>query len=276
MKRMRIVGLCLLAVFAFSAIAASAQASPEMGSCVKLAKAKGKYANAGCTELFLKKGKPASKGAYEWTPGAPPSCIAQKKGEYTDAACTTKSVKAHKGGFEKEPGPGFTAAGGTATLKTPAFGAPVVCAKSTGTGQITGITTVEEQFTFEGCETSAKKCTSAGETSGKIQTPVLAGTLSSPKAGEASTAFESKTGPSGLSSEFNCEGPQIRTFGYVSGEDFPLNVTSTTGSEKFENGLGEQDLQTELNAGSGWLGPAPSLEETSGSNTYATAVEIRL
>jgi hypothetical protein len=273
---MRIVGLCLLAVFAFSAIAASAQASPEIGSCVKLAKAKGKYADAGCTTLFLKKGKPASKGAYEWTPGAPPSCIAQKKGEYTDAACTTKSVKAHKGGFEKEPGPGFTAAGGGATLKTPAFGAPVVCEKSKGTGTITGTTSVEEQFTFEGCETSAKKCTTVGQAAGVIQTPVLQGTLSSPKAGEASTSFVNKAGPSFYSSEFGCEGPLIRTKGFVSGEDHPLNVTSTTGSETFANGVGVQALETELNAGAGWLGPAPSLEETSGTNTYATAVEIRL
>ena len=63
MKRIRVIGLALVAVFAVTAIAAaSASAEPqgEFGRCV--AKTGGKYANSGCTTA-------STKGKYEWVPG---------------------------------------------------------------------------------------------------------------------------------------------------------------------------------------------------------------
>ncbi len=65
MRHVRMLGLCLVAVFAIGAIAASGASAglPEFGQCV--AKAGGKYANEGCTEK-AKKGT----GKFEWRKAA--------------------------------------------------------------------------------------------------------------------------------------------------------------------------------------------------------------
>src|SRR4030081_2190263 len=105
MRRTRIVGLCLLAALAVSAMAAaSASAKLEFGQCRQLNKGTvpaakhGAYADGTCTKLFEKKGKPVAKGNFEWYPGPAQTCYAEKKGgEYTDAGCTAKSSKPKKG-----------------------------------------------------------------------------------------------------------------------------------------------------------------------------------
>ncbi len=65
MRHVRMLGLCLVAVFAIAAIAATSAsaAKPEWGQCYE--KAGGKYANAGCTTK-AKKGA----GAFEWRKGS--------------------------------------------------------------------------------------------------------------------------------------------------------------------------------------------------------------
>ena len=64
MRHVRMLGLCLVAVFAIAAVAATAASasSPEWGQCY--AKAGGKYANSNCTQK-AKKGA----GTYEWRKG---------------------------------------------------------------------------------------------------------------------------------------------------------------------------------------------------------------
>jgi len=64
MKRVRIVGLCLAAMFAFALVAtsASAETPPEVGRCIK--KAGGKFRTSGCTILA----KEASEQKFEWYP----------------------------------------------------------------------------------------------------------------------------------------------------------------------------------------------------------------
>jgi hypothetical protein len=58
------IGLCLVAVFAIAAVAAtSASALPEWGKCT--AKAGGKYLDSNCT----KKGSLKNPGSFEWTKG---------------------------------------------------------------------------------------------------------------------------------------------------------------------------------------------------------------
>ena len=76
MRHLKMIGLCLVAVFALGAVAASAAQAegPEWGRCVKLAKNKGKYKDANCQELEGKtngKGefKAKAKGVYEWVGG---------------------------------------------------------------------------------------------------------------------------------------------------------------------------------------------------------------
>jgi hypothetical protein len=66
MRHLRMVGVCLVAVFAMTAIAAtSASALPEFGQCYVQAKHEGKYANAGCT-VKAKKVSEKFTGGFEW------------------------------------------------------------------------------------------------------------------------------------------------------------------------------------------------------------------
>lgn len=115
MKHIKLIGACLVAVFALVAIAAgsaSAAEAPEWGHCVKLAKNKGKYKDANCTELEGKtngKGvfKAKAKGFYEWVGGADTTCYPEpaKKGKYKNAGCTELEGKTKKGVFvPKEKG----------------------------------------------------------------------------------------------------------------------------------------------------------------------------
>ena len=91
MKRMRIVGLCLVAAFALSAIGVgSASALPEIGRCVS--KAGGKYTDGNCT----KTGKP---GTFEFVKGAEKLKFTSAGGEGklqgatgTEIKCTTQSA----------------------------------------------------------------------------------------------------------------------------------------------------------------------------------------
>lgn len=106
------LGLCLVAVFALTAAVAvsvaQAEEQPEWGRCVKLAKNKGKYKDANCTELEGKtngKGvfKAKAKGAYEWYGNADTTCYREpaKKGKYKNSTCTELEGKTNKKGVFK-------------------------------------------------------------------------------------------------------------------------------------------------------------------------------
>jgi hypothetical protein len=49
-------------------------------------------------------------------PRAAAVCYAKKKGQYSNASCTTKSSKPHKGKYETTGGPKFTSEGGASLL----------------------------------------------------------------------------------------------------------------------------------------------------------------
>ncbi|MGH2865799.1 MAG: hypothetical protein ACRDJX_11205 [Solirubrobacteraceae bacterium] len=106
-----------MAVFAFAAVSAvsASAAAPEWGHCV--AKKKGRYADANCQHLDLKKGK--ADGSHEWIPGGGAACYATKHGRYANAACTVSGLKKGKpkGKFEKTGGGAFTAKSGAAILQ---------------------------------------------------------------------------------------------------------------------------------------------------------------
>ncbi len=134
MKHVKLIGLCLVAVFALGGLVASvAQAEgPEWGRCLHIDPAKGKeikkgnYEDANCqTEATkLKKGVPvpSHKGHYEWYGGAKTLC--EKKAtstfKYKDNACTEiaekKGVPDNKGKYELGPGQKFSAVGGAGVL----------------------------------------------------------------------------------------------------------------------------------------------------------------
>jgi hypothetical protein len=194
MRRIRIVGLCLVAAFAFSALVASAAqaAGPEWGRCV--AQKKGEYTEGNCQTKSAK----AHKGKFEWKPGAPTGCEPQKKGEYTNETCTSKSAKKHKGHFEKTAGPRFTSAGGHGVLTTDydacqetdiepvcqevivdKLNAYVECASETGSGEESGLNGLKNiQVTFKSCYFAGSiECNTTGANEGEIKTTQLEGEL---------------------------------------------------------------------------------------------------
>jgi hypothetical protein len=283
MKRIKIVGLCLVAVLALVAIAsasASAQTA-EYGQC--LAKKKGNYSNSNCTAS-----DPAA-GQFEWYHGGP-TCVAKKHAKYTTHACTTLA-KPHKGKFEKEPGVKFTATSGPGSLESPVLSGPVTCKKATGSGEITGAKTGVVTTVFEECEGSLEKCTSPGEPTGDIETPpnrieLIANpetrfdfynkTNVGPVFGRSWDVFTPEP-PAKYSSEFQCGvAGELRTFNEVGGEARPTNTASNTGTTEFGLGVGLDSLITESNVGLGWSGAAHSILNNDSTITYEAKVEVRV
>jgi len=137
MKRIRIVGLCLVAMVAVSgagsASALAAQEAPEFGRCIKQATKAYIYNNKGCTQLSS-----GDVGKYEWFPG-----VVNRK---------------------------FTSTGNGATFKTVGNSSLIQCAGTTSTtGEYTGATTPyrlehEVVMTFTDCETNGHACPGAVST----------------------------------------------------------------------------------------------------------------
>jgi len=146
MRRIRIVGLCLVAVFAMSAIAsatASAEA-PEMGQCLKKkVKSLPGYTTSKCTVEATE----VAKGSFEWVPGA----IAGKNT--------------------------FSTTGGVATLLT-TKGESVTCESEESTGEyLTTANNKEESttVTFKKCSSGGLTCTTEGKAAGELVTKPLIG-----------------------------------------------------------------------------------------------------
>jgi hypothetical protein len=130
-RHVRMLGLCLVALFALTAVAAVGSASaanPEWGACIEAKK--GHYEDSSCTKEKFKESKGVKKysGKYEWKAGAPaaPECIAKKHGNYLTSACNTEKEKKGvpeegKGKYEKD-GPKFTGKGGAGVLKGYLYG----------------------------------------------------------------------------------------------------------------------------------------------------------
>jgi hypothetical protein len=174
MKRLEIVGLCTLAVLATGALAASAAQAAGAEYGQCVEQKKGEYTEANCAT----KSKVAKKGKFEFVAGPSPTCVAQAKGEYTDSACAVKSKVEHKGKFEKKPGAGFSLTGGAASIEVPGI-ATVECSSSNGAGAVIGVKSSELAMTFEGCHFIGHTniCTSEGEPAGDVTTLPLLGTL---------------------------------------------------------------------------------------------------
>jgi hypothetical protein len=196
MKRMRIMGLCLVAVFALTIVAASsASAAPTFYECAKVS---GGTFEKGC-------GKEGGKGGYALQPG---------RGKN----------KAFKG------------KGGSAVLTTPAVGGEVKCGSSKDEGFVSSSFTGQEKVKviFGKCTSLGKNCSSAGAKKGEIKTNPLEGTLgyiskTGPKVGV------SLKGEGGLdSADFTCEGLIIETKAAVIGEiTGDINVFSKEATDSF-------------------------------------------
>jgi hypothetical protein len=190
MKRIRIAGLCLVAVFALSAVVASGASAAEMPVfkvCKKVAKGTGEFGSKTCT---------GAKGTGEYS-----------LGEWNE-------------GKEKEPKLKGKNGASTLTSYIKGFGivGAVTCAKAKSEGHVTGSDTESVIVTFEKCESSKESCSSPGETKGKIKTFNLLGLLiliskEPPVVG----VLIAGGGPGGKSAEFSCGAEKISTVGSVDG-----------------------------------------------------------
>jgi len=187
---MRIMGLCLVAVFAVTAFAASsAFGAAEIGRCVSQP-GTGKYKNAACTE---KAGKLVGEKLFEF-----------KKGAASEAESST----------------GFTSAGGEGTLETES-GTKITCKTQSASGkydQDTGaIKEVEGVVaTFKECELPLlhASCKTVGAEEGEIKTHKLKGPLGyisgektkTPVVGQELTPEKAKD----KFAEFECAGGAVK------------------------------------------------------------------
>jgi hypothetical protein len=246
MRRFKIVGLCLIAVFAVTAFASSAASAalPEFKVCAKA----------------VKVGKTTPTG------------------EFSDKSCT---VKAAGGKYLLESGLGKKTAIKTkskaAILETPGAGT-VECKSSKSGGNTAG--TKEETgviVEFKTCTSIGKKCNSPGAKAGTIKTNALHGVLGYLSKSPLKVGIALSPEKSGaFDAEFNCEGLGVQTFGTVIGQvTGDINVISKAsvltlaapkeGQQEFTNfeggAKGEDELKTEFNLGSGF-GPPGGLSSS--------------
>jgi dienelactone hydrolase len=121
MKRIGMVGLCLAAVLAMSAVvvASASAAAPEYGRCLKAEKI-GKVYNGGYTNSSCTTASESKTGKYEWFPG-----VVKNK---------------------------MTTSGGKALLETVDH-LEVACTSETSVGEFNGAKEVKDTVvTFKGCE----------------------------------------------------------------------------------------------------------------------------
>jgi hypothetical protein len=204
MRLSRLVGLCLVAVFAASAAtAASALAleAPEMGRCV--AKAGGKFTSSLCTKEVV-----APKvGKFEWEPGA----VKNK----------------------------FTGAGGVGTLET-VKKVTVKCKTEASSGEFTSAKTVGNvAVTFRECESTGFKCKTAGAAEGEIVVNLLAGTLRWENSTKTKVAIDLVPQSGELFVEFQCGPATAKVKGSVM-TNVPVDVVKTQFELKFTAKTGKQ------------------------------------
>jgi hypothetical protein len=156
MKRIRIVGLCLVAAFAMSAVVvASASATPNVprsGRC--LAHAKGKFSDSNCKTLA----KEALQEKFEFYPTKGPADNGEEK-----AGVKIKYKSEAVGTLEKP----IVLTGTGEKLHTET---KVECKKQTSDGeQLNAFEASAEHIVYTGCESSKVPCSSAGAASGEIK-----------------------------------------------------------------------------------------------------------
>lgn len=194
MRSIKVIGLCLAAVFALSAIvaASASAAAPEYKACVKASKVNKKY-----TGTFSNK-------------------------ECTDAAAEGKYELA-----EVTPGTTFTGKAKTGVLNSynplennKSVG-KIECKKASELGEIINAKQAVQEVTFSKCTTEggSVKCGSPAA-SGEIHTSAIVSTLvwlNSAKTKPGSIEYSTE-GPEHPQAEFECATIKVRTYGALLGE----------------------------------------------------------
>ena len=277
MRRVRIVGLCLVAVLACGAMLASAAQAAEVGECLKLAKVEGvfhgKYVDKSCqvaaTPLQEAEGK---HNKYEWSPGV----------SAANASFTGKGQSAEKVG---------------------AAGTIACSAKSKLTGEWTGPKTAREQIAFDGCAFKGaivSECHTPGQEPYVIATSHLQVSLighgetglggAEPAEGEVWSQLLEEPGV--YWSEWGCSNAKppyepiirVRESGSLSGVFTPASINLMGRKTTIEfNGVlgespgnfGEQDLVSEASIGGGPWEPAGAAVLKATVSTKGGKVEIK-
>jgi hypothetical protein len=278
MKRIKMIGLCVVAACGLAALAGASTASAAKFSvCVPSKHAV--YANSTCTEVAMKKGVPSGKGKFEKVEAG--TCVPAKHSVYEDAACSKvamkKGVPSGKGKFEK--------AGGTAKVtgahaELVSAAGTIECSSSSGTETFTGGKSLTAVTIFKGCETKGAKCQNTA-TAGEIATFELIGKLVEPAAGKASinlTGNGNDGKKAGLLAEFGCTGvAAVRVSGGpLGGKISPVNTWGTSSTTTFEKEV-EQGLTAEF--GPAGFPPAETLvlpSEQIGAVTAVTALPVNV
>jgi hypothetical protein len=190
MRRLRIIGLCVVALLALGAVAASAAMAedPAIYECAKAAKEGKTY-----------------------------------KGHYSSKKCEASSYHAEGGQkyelqeWNKAKPKAFKGKGGGANLEIEGVGG-VTCTKSSNTGQFTGgksagkITAI-----FTGCLLHSDPCTSAGAKSGEVKTKALDGVVGWISKAKEEVGVELKAEAGLYEAEFVCGELNLRVSGAVIG-----------------------------------------------------------
>jgi hypothetical protein len=227
MRRIKMMGLCLVAVFAIAAVAVSSASAalPEYKVCAKAEKVgkvyNGKYNDKLCTS---ENGK--SEGKYElkgWE-AAKKFALKGKNGVSTLDSYIPES--------ESEPWKGGTVAG------------VVTCKSGKSAGEITGPKTATITVEFKTCTSEGHKCTSPGQKAGVIKTKLLSATLGYINKEAKTVGSDVEAADKGVSAEFSCEVLEIVTVGSVIGVNSGnINKISKEGTQTFNvNAKGGQEV----------------------------------
>jgi hypothetical protein len=258
MRKIRIIGMAFVAVFAMSAMVASAAQAGEYFHCAEVAK--GKWLNAKCTE--------AGAGKFEKVagPGARPGYTS------TDKTAT------------------LTSAGGTITC-TASTDKGRITGTKTDTDKVTftGCTTKVGEETVA-CQNIGTETKPAPE--GVINTYLLDSKLidhgekglsgKEPASGEVWNEFVSSEHEP-YQAEYECGGKGtglgewFRVSGSLSGVVTPVNTMSLTSTTTFTAAGGEQDLLVadSTNHGMTWSVPIAATEVTTATTTFEEVYEVR-
>jgi hypothetical protein len=212
MKRLGILTLCVITVFALTAVATATDELPEIGRCVKIAgTATHKWANASCT--IRSEGE--NTGKYEWDPGPGPK-------------------------------PGFTSTAEATELETVAK-SKVKCSAATAKGEFTGPKSDAATIIFTGCEYGTAPglpCQTPGSQEGEVATSRLEGALGYISGGgtaKPSVGMRLSPAPGMPFASVECGGVTLTLAGSVIGTIAgSVNKMSQTSSLKFRQGKGKQ------------------------------------
>jgi hypothetical protein len=224
---MRLIGACLIAAVALSALAvASASAfvrePPEVGRCIK--HTGGHWKDGGCKTAA----KVSSEQKFEWYPAY---------GEAENGE-TKLAEKVKFKSVSKE---------GTLIQLTTVGGEGIACKTQTAIGEVTGPKTLKSSnVVFKGCAETGQKCTStnpvAGEP-GEIKVKELTGLIGIEKFGEThakdkvANLFKPVSGE--IFTEFECGGIPVTVKGEVL-NPLTANAMKLTATVKFIASKGKQ------------------------------------